>query len=290
MIFRGSGVALITPFDEKGAVNYEKMEELVDFHCENGTDALIILGTTGEASTLTEEEKLKIVKCVIEKNQKRLPIIVGAGSNNTLQAIDMAKKYEDLGADALLVVTPYYNKGNEDGIYKHYASIANFVKIPIILYNVPGRTGVNLSVNLLKRLAKIENIVALKEASGNISYAAKVAREVPELVMYSGNDDITVPLLSLGAQGSISVLANIKPKIVHNTIMSFLERDIDEAKRLQLKYNGLVDALFIEVNPVPVKKAMNIMGFNVGECRLPLGEMEAKNIKVLEDELKAVGE
>lgn len=290
MIFRGSGVALITPFNEKGEVNYKKMEELVEFHCKNGTDALIVLGTTGEASTLTEEEKVNLVKCVVEKNKKRLPVIVGAGSNNTLQAIEMAKRYESLGADALLIVTPYYNKGNEDGIYKHYSSIANFVKIPIILYNVPGRTGVNLSVKLLKKLAKIENIVALKEASGNISYAAKVAREVPDLTMYSGNDDITVPLLSLGAQGSISVLANVKPKIVHNTIVSFLERDIDESKRLQLKYNGLVDALFMEVNPVPVKKAMNIMGFNVGECRLPLGEMEANNVKILEEELKAVGE
>lgn len=289
-MFKGSGVALITPFNEKGEVNYQKLEELVDFHCENNTDALIVLGTTGEASTLTDDEKIAVVKCVVEKNRGRLPIIVGAGSNNTLQAIEMAKRYENLGVDGLLVVTPYYNKGNENGIYKHYVSIANFVKLPIILYNVPGRTGVNLSVKLLKKLAKIENIVALKEASGDIAYASEVAREVPELTLYSGNDDITVPLLSIGAKGSISVLANIKPKIVHNTIQNFFDKNIDEAKRLQLKYNGLVKALFIEVNPIPVKKAMNLMGFNVGECRLPLGEMEAENVKVLEDELKALGE
>lgn len=289
-MFKGSGVALITPFNEKGEVNYQKLEELVDFHCENNTDALIVLGTTGEASTLTDDEKIAVVKCVVEKNRGRLPIIVGAGSNNTLQAIEMAKRYENLGVDGLLVVTPYYNKGNENGIYKHYVSIANFVKLPIILYNVPGRTGVNLSVKLLKKLAKIENIVALKEASGDIAYASEVAREVPELTLYSGNDDITVPLLSIGAKGSISVLANIKPKIAHNTIQNFFDKNIDEAKRLQLKYNGLVKALFIEVNPIPVKKAMNLMGFNVGECRLPLGEMEAENVKVLEDELKALGE
>lgn len=289
-MFKGSGVALITPFNEKGEVNYQKLEELVDFHCENNTDALIVLGTTGEASTLTDDEKIAVVKCVVEKNRGRLPIIVGAGSNNTLQAIEMAKRYENLGVDGLLVVTPYYNKGNENGIYKHYVSIANFVKLPIILYNVPGRTGVNLSVKLLKKLAKIENIVALKEASGDIAYASEVAREVPELTLYSGNDDITVPLLSIGAKGSISVLANIKPKIVHNTIQNFFDKNIDEAKRLQLKYNGLVKALFIEVNPIPVKKAMNLMGFNVGECRLPLGEMEVENVKVLEDELKVLGE
>lgn len=289
-MFKGSGVALVTPFNEDLTVNYKKMEELVDYHCENKTDALIILGTTGESSTLDDEEKEKIVKVVIEKNQKRLPIIVGAGSNDTKHAIELSKKYEQLGADGLLLVTPYYNKGNEDGIYKHYVSIADFVNIPIILYNVPGRTGVNLSVSLLKRLAKHKNIVGLKEASGDISYAAEVAREVPELLMYSGNDDITVPLMSLGAVGTISVLANIEPAVTHNIVECYLNGDVIESRRLQLKYNGLVKALFVEVNPVPVKKAMNLLGNIVGNCRLPLGDLSDLSVSILEKELKGVGE
>ncbi|MDX8337086.1 MULTISPECIES: 4-hydroxy-tetrahydrodipicolinate synthase [Cetobacterium] len=289
-MFKGSGVALITPFNEDMSVNYSKIVELVEYHCENNTDALIVLGTTGEASTLTENEKIKIVETVIEANKKRLPIIVGAGSNNTMQAIEMSKKYEEMGVDGLLLVTPYYNKGNEDGIYKHFISIAQFVKLPIMLYNVPGRTGVNLSISLLKKLSKQKNIVALKEASGDISYACEVARLVPELIMYSGNDDITIPLMSIGAVGTVSVLANIEPKVVHNMVYSYLNGDVNEAKRLQLKYNGLVKALFVEVNPVPVKQIMNILGKNVGPCRLPLGEMDKKNIEILMKELKEVGE
>ncbi|MEG1807680.1 MAG: 4-hydroxy-tetrahydrodipicolinate synthase [Cetobacterium sp.] len=289
-MFKGSGVALVTPFCEDMSVNYSKIEELVEYHCENKTDALIILGTTGESSTLSDEERIKIVETVVKKNAKRLPIIVGAGSNNTKHAIEMAKKFEKLGIDGLLLVTPYYNKGNEDGIYKHFISVAEFVDLPIMLYNVPGRTGVNLSVKLLKKLSKCKNIVALKEASGDISYAAEVARLVPELDLYSGNDDITVPLMSLGAVGTVSVLANIEPKVVHNMVECFLKGDVKEARRLQLKYNGIVKALFVEVNPIPVKKAMNILGKNVGECRLPLGEMDSKNIEFLKEELQKVGE
>lgn len=289
-MFKGSGVALVTPFNEDLSVNYKKVEELVEYHCENKTDALIILGTTGEASTLTDLEKENIVKVVIEKNNKRLPIIVGAGTNDTMKAIELSKKYESLGADGLLLVTPYYNKGNEDGIYKHYISIADFVNIPVILYNVPGRTGVNLSINLLKRLAKHKNIVGIKEASGDISYACEVAREVPELMMYSGNDDITLPLLSIGAVGTISVLANIEPAVTHNIVETFFNGDILESRRLQLKYNGLVKALFVEVNPVPVKKAMNLLGQIVGNCRLPLGDLSESSVMILENELKNVGE
>ncbi|MBC2851042.1 4-hydroxy-tetrahydrodipicolinate synthase [Cetobacterium sp. 8H] len=289
-MFKGSGVALVTPFCEDMSVNYSKIEELVEYHCENKTDALIILGTTGESSTLSDEERIKIVETVVKKNAKRLPIIVGAGSNNTKHAIEMAKKFEKLGIDGLLLVTPYYNKGNEDGIYKHFISVAEFVDLPIMLYNVPGRTGVNLSIKLLKKLSKSKNIVALKEASGDISYAAEVARLVPELDLYSGNDDITVPLMSLGAVGAVSVLANIEPKVVHNMVECFLKGDVKEARRLQLKYNGIVKALFVEVNPIPVKKAMNILGKNVGECRLPLGEMDSKNIELLKEELQKVGE
>ncbi|MGL4954157.1 MAG: 4-hydroxy-tetrahydrodipicolinate synthase [Cetobacterium sp.] len=289
-MFKGSGVALITPFNEDMSVNYLEISKLVEYHCANSTDALIILGTTGEASTLTDDEKIKIVETVLDVNKKRLPIIVGAGSNNTKQAIEMSKKYESMGVDGLLLVTPYYNKGNEDGIYKHFISIAEFVKLPIMLYNVPGRTGVNLSLGLLKKLAKQKNIVAIKEASGDISYACEIARLVPELEIYSGNDDMTVPLMSIGAVGTVSVLANIEPKVVHNMVYSFLNGDVNEARRLQLKYNGLVKSLFVEVNPIPVKKAMNLLGMNVGGCRLPLGEMEEKSIDILKKELKEVGE
>lgn len=289
-MFKGSGVALITPFNEDMSVNYLEISKLVEYHCANSTDALIILGTTGEASTLTDDEKIKIVETVLDVNKKRLPIIVGAGSNNTKQAIEMSKKYESMGVDGLLLVTPYYNKGNEDGIYKHFISIAEFVDLPIMLYNVPGRTGVNLSLGLLKKLAKQKNIVAIKEASGDMSYACEIARLVPELEIYSGNDDMTVPLMSIGAVGTVSVLANIEPKVVHNMVYSYLNGDVNEARRLQLKYNGLVKSLFVEVNPIPVKKAMNLLGMNVGGCRLPLGELEQKSIDILKKELAEVGE
>lgn len=287
-MFKGSGVALVTPFNEDLSVNYEMLKELVEFHCENGTDALIVIGTTGEASTLTDEEKEKVVKTVIETNRKRLPIIVGSGSNNTMVAVEASKKYEALGADGLLVVTPYYNKGNEDGIYNHYMAIANAVNIPIMLYNVPGRTGVNLSIENLKRLAEHKNIVAIKEASGNISYVAKIAREVPKLDIYSGNDDMIVPILSLGGVGVVSVLANIEPKVTHDIVQKYLEGDVESSKNLQLKYNGLVDNLFIEVNPIPVKKALNIRGMNAGECRLPLGKMKESNVEILKKSLDEV--
>ncbi|MGL4425737.1 MAG: 4-hydroxy-tetrahydrodipicolinate synthase [Cetobacterium sp.] len=289
-MFKGSGVALVTPFNQDMSVNYLELSKLVEYHCTNGTDALIVLGTTGEVSTLNEDEKVKIVKTVLEVNKKRLPVIVGAGSNNTIEAIEMSKKYESMGVDGLLLVTPYYNKGNEDGIYKHFISIANFVNLPIMLYNVPGRTGVNLSINLLKKLSKQKNIVAIKEASGDISYACEIARLIPELDIYSGNDDIIVPLLSIGAVGAVSVLANIEPKVTHDIVFSYLNGDIEEAKKLQLEYNGLVKGLFVEVNPIPVKKAMNLLGKNIGGCRLPLGDMEQKNIMFLENELKQVGE
>ncbi|MGL4867856.1 MAG: 4-hydroxy-tetrahydrodipicolinate synthase [Cetobacterium sp.] len=289
-MFKGSGVALVTPFNQDMSVNYLELSKLVEYHCTNSTDALIVLGTTGEVSTLNEDEKVKIVKTVLEANKKRLPVIVGAGSNNTIQAIEMSKKYESMGVDGLLLVTPYYNKGNEDGIYKHFISIASLVNLPIMLYNVPGRTGVNLSINLLKKLSKQKNIVAIKEASGDISYACEIARLIPELDIYSGNDDIIVPLLSIGAVGVVSVLANIEPKVTHDIVFSYLNGDIEEAKKLQLKYNGLVKGLFVEVNPIPVKKAMNLLGKNIGGCRLPLGDMEQKNIAFLENELKQVGE
>ena len=280
-LFTGSGVALITPFNNKNEINFEKLRELLEFHIANKTDAVIVTGTTGESSTMTDEEKLAVIKFSVETVNKRIPVIAGTGSNNTKHAVEMSIKAQELGADGLLVVTPYYNKGNEKGIYNHYKLIAESVDIPVILYNVPGRTGVNLSINLLKKLAQIKNIIAIKEASGNISYAAEIAREVPELDIYSGNDDMTVPLLSLGGKGVISVSANIIPETVHNMTYAFFERDNDTARELQLKYNDLVNALFIEVNPVPVKEAMNFLDYNVGECRLPLGEMSEENKNTL---------
>ena len=280
-LFTGSGVALITPFNNKNEINFEKLRELLEFHIANKTDAVIVTGTTGESSTMTDEEKLAVIKFSVETVNKRIPVIAGTGSNNTKHAVEMSIKAQELGADGLLVVTPYYNKGNENGIYNHYKLIAESVDIPVILYNVPGRTGVNLSINLLKKLAQIKNIIAIKEASGNISYAAEIAREVSELDIYSGNDDMTVPLLSLGGKGVISVSANIIPETVHNMTYAFFERDNDTARELQLKYNDLVNALFIEVNPVPVKEAMNFLGYNVGECRLPLGEMSEENKNTL---------
>ncbi|WP_300330306.1 4-hydroxy-tetrahydrodipicolinate synthase [Fusobacterium sp.] len=280
-IFVGSGVALVTPFDENNQVNYKKLGELLEYHVENKTDAIIISGTTGEASTMTESERLNVIKFTVDKIAKRIPVIAGTGSNSTEIAVEFSKKVEVLGVDGLLVVTPYYNKGNERGIYGHYKEIAESVELPIILYNVPGRTGVNLSVSLVKELAKFKNIVAIKEASGNISYAAEIARQVPELDIYSGNDDMTVPILSLGGKGVISVSANIIPEVIHNMVMSFLNGDSKEACRLQLGYNELSNGMFIETNPVPVKEAMNYLGYEVGGCRLPLGEMYPENIEKL---------
>ena len=285
-LFIGSGVALVTPFNKNNEINFEKLRELLEFHIANRTDAIIVVGTTGEGATMSDEEKLATIKFSVDVVNKRVPVIAGTGSNNTSHAIWLSKEAEKLGVDGLLVVTPYYNKGNENGIYNHYKAIAESVKVPIVLYNVPGRTGVNLSVGIVKSLAQIENIVALKEASGNISYTAKIAREVPEIDLYSGNDDVTVPILSLGGKGVISVSANIIPEIVHNMVMAFMNKDTDKAKELQLKYNDLVDALFIETNPVPIKEAMNFLGYDVGECRLPLGLMNDKNKEILYNILK----
>ena len=286
-LFTGSGVALITPFDENGEVNYSRLREILEFHVINHTDAIIVTGTTGEGSTLNDEEKISVIEFTINIINNRIPVIAGTGSNDTRHAAEFSKRVERLGVDGLVVVTPYYNKGNENGIYEHYKAIAEGVKIPIIMYNVPSRTGVNLSIQLLKRLAQIENITALKEASGNISYVAEVAREVPELDIYSGNDDMVVPVLSLGGKGVIAVSANIIPDISHDMTVSFLKGDVKKARELQLKYNDLVNALFLETNPAPIKEAMNFLGYEVGNCRLPLGGMEEANRRKLTDILIA---
>ena len=286
-LFTGSGVALITPFDENGEVNYSRLREILEFHVINHTDAIIVTGTTGEGSTLNDEEKISVIEFTVNIINNRIPVIAGTGSNDTRHAAEFSKRVERLGVDGLLVVTPYYNKGNENGIYEHYKTLAEGVKIPVILYNVPSRTGVNLSIQLLKRLAQIENITALKEASGDISYVAEVAREVPELDIYSGNDDMVVPVLSLGGKGVISVSANIIPDISHDMTVSFLKGDVKKARELQLKYNDLVNALFLETNPAPIKEAMNFLGYEVGNCRLPLGVMEEANRRKLTDILIA---
>lgn len=288
-LFLGSGVALVTPFDENDEINYERLRELLEYHIRENTDSIVVTGTTGESSTMTDEEKLKVIDFTVKCVKGRVPVIAGTGSNNTKHTVELSKKAEELGVDGLLVVTPYYNKGNENGIYEHYKAIAESVNTPIILYNVPSRTGVNLSISLLKRLAQLKNVIAIKEASGNISYAAEIARVLPNLDIYSGNDDMTIPLMSLGAKGVISVSANIIPNLVHQMCHSFLNGDVELAKTLQLKYNNLVNHLFIEVNPVPIKSAMNYLGYGVGKCRLPLGEMYEENSKKLFEVLEESG-
>lgn len=287
MIFKGSAVALVTPFDENGNINFEKIKELVEFQIANGTDAIVACGTTGEASTMNDEEHLAAIKAIVDAVDKRVPVIAGTGGNDTAHSIYMSQEAEKLGADALLVITPYYNKANKSGLRKHFVSIANSVKLPIILYNVPSRTKVNIPPALVADLANnVDNIVALKEACGDLAQVAEVCRLVPEgFAVYSGNDDSILPLLSVGGSGVISVLANICPRETHDLVAKFMEGDIEGSRKLQLGMKPLIDALFIEVNPVPVKTAVNLMGFEVGDLRLPLAEMEEQNLEVLKREL-----
>lgn len=286
MLFKGSAVAIVTPFTEDGKVNFDKFGELLEFQIANGTDAVVVCGTTGEATTMTTEEQLALIKYAVEKVNKRIPVIAGSGSNNTMHSVFMSQECEKLGVDGLLVITPYYNKANKAGLKRHFETIAASVELPIILYNVPGRTCVNISPSLIAELAKIDNIVAVKEASGDLGQVAKIASLVPDdFAIYSGNDDTIVPLLSLGGHGVISVLANICPQETHDMVAKFLDGDVQGSKELQLKLDALIAALFIEVNPVPVKTALNLIGYEVGDFRLPLAEMEEKNLSVLRDEL-----
>ncbi|MCC0634712.1 MULTISPECIES: 4-hydroxy-tetrahydrodipicolinate synthase [unclassified Clostridioides] len=290
MLFKGSAVALVTPFTEDNNVNFEKLGELIEYHIENDTDALVVCGTTGEATTMSESEIFAVIKYTVEKVNKRIPVIAGTGSNNTMLSVHMSQEAEKLGVDGLLIITPYYNKTNEKGLKLHFETIAKSVKLPIILYNVPGRTKVNIKPSVVAELAKIDNIVAVKEASGDLAQVAEIAKLVPkDFAIYSGNDDTILPLLSLGGSGVISVLANICPKETHDLVTKFFEGDIEGSKKLQLDMDTLIDALFIEVNPVPVKTAMNILGFNVGDLRLPLAEMEEANLNVLKQELTNFG-
>lgn len=287
--FTGSGVALITPFKPDGTPNYEKLDEILEMHIKNKTDAVIICGTTGEASTLPDSEHLEIIKHTVNTVNKRIAVIAGTGSNYTDHAIEFSKKAEEFGCDGVLCVTPYYNKATQKGLVAHYTAIANAIKIPVILYNVPSRTGVNISVEALKELAKVENIVAIKEASGNMSYAMKVRREVPELYMYSGNDDLIVPIMSIGGSGVISVVANILPLETHNICEYYKNGEIEKSAKLQLDMLDVINNLFIEVNPIPVKTAMNILGYEVGGLKLPLCEMEEKNLEILKKSLSDYG-
>lgn len=289
-IFTGSGVAIVTPFNEDETINYPELKKLIEFQIENGTDAIIICGTTGEASTLTDEEQIDCVRYAVEVVNKRIPVIAGAGSNHTAHAIELAQGCEKAGADAVLLVTPYYNKTTQKGLIEHYKMIAESINIPIILYNVPSRTGLNITPKTCYELSKIKNIVAIKEASGNISQVAEIAALCgPDFDIYSGNDDQVLPLLSLGGKGVISVLANVAPRDTHDMVMSYLEGDTKRATKLQLDTLNLINALFCETNPIPVKAAVNLMGFNAGKCKMPLCSMEDKNFERLKEAMKDYG-
>ena len=286
--FTGSGVAIVTPFDGN-KTNYEAFGEIIEQQISGGTDAIIVCGTTGEAATMPDAEHLAAIKYAVEKTAGRIPVIAGTGSNDTVHAVYLSQKAEEYGADGILTVTPYYNKTSQHGLIKHFKTIAESISIPVILYNVPSRTGMAISIDTLKELAKIPNVVGIKEASGDISYAAKVAAEIPELNIYSGNDDMIVPMLSLGAKGVISVLANVMPKETHDICALYFEGKTDMSRQLQLKLLKLINDLFIEVNPVPVKTAMRLMGFNVGELRAPLCDMTDEHLAVLKTEMKKQG-
>lgn len=288
-LFKGSGVAIVTPFTDNG-VDFPKLGELLDWHVGQGTDAIIICGTTGEAPTMSDEEKKAAYKYTVEKIAGRIPVIAGTGSNDTHHSVELSKYAESVGCDGVLCVTPYYNKTTQKGLIAHYTAIADSIGIPVIIYNVPGRTGLNVTPDTLKVLSRHKNIAAVKEASGNISQVVEIGRFCDDkFCMYSGNDDQVVPLLSVGGIGVISVVANIAPKVMHDMVISYLEGDVKKACELQLSIKSLNDALFCEVNPIPVKTAMNLLGNNVGNLRLPLTDMTEKNLEYLKKELVNFG-
>lgn len=274
-IFTGAGVAIVTPFNEDESINYDKLDQLIDYHCNNGTDSIIICGTTGESATMSEKEHMECVKFAIERTKGRLPIIAGTGSNCTRTAIDMSKEAASYGADGLLVVTPYYNKATQEGLVGHYTAVAKEAKAPIIMYSVASRTGCNIEPATAARLIKeVDIIVGIKEASGNISQVAKIMHLTDgKADLYSGNDDQIVPILSLGGKGVISVLSNVAPQETHDICAKFFEGDVKGSLELQLKAIPLIEQLFCEVNPIPVKKAMKLMGMDCGPLRMPLTEL-----------------
>lgn len=286
-MIKGSIVALVTPFHEDGSVNFEKLKELVEWHIAHKTDGILVLGTTGESSTMTHEEDDSVVDCVIKTVDHRIPVIVGAGSNNTQVMKQKSIDYEKMGADGLLLISPYYNKTNDEGMILHFKTVADAVNIPIILYNIPGRTGCSISEHAVSVLSKHPNIKGIKEASGNLSYAMNISKYLnDDFVMYSGNDDIIVPMLSLGSSGVISVLANILPEQTHDLVQKYLDGDTKGSLALQQKYLDLIHALFVEVNPIPVKEAMNQMGMEIGGYRLPLTHMSEPHKQLMNACLK----
>ena len=287
---KGSIVALVTPFQSDGSVDFDKLKELVNWHIENKTDAILTLGTTGESSTMTHEEDDAVLRCVVETVGGRIPVIAGTGSNSTQTMLEKSQRAQELGADGLLIITPYYNKGNAEGIYRHFATVADAVNIPCILYNVPGRTGCAISVENVERLSKHPNICGIKEASGDMSYAMKIAHCIgPDFALWCGNDDITLPLLSIGGSGVISVWANIMPRECHEMVMDYLEGRREQAVEMAVKHLDLMNGLFMEVNPIPVKTALNLMGKEVGPFRLPLCEMTEAHTAQLRALLEKAG-
>ena len=290
-IFTGAGVALVTPFKEDGAIDFAKLNELIDFQIENGTDAIIICGTTGESATMTHEEHLDTIRACVEHVNKRVPVVAGTGSNCTETAIYLSKEAEKIGADALLVVTPYYNKATQKGLKEHFTMVAESVSLPIILYNVPSRTGCNIQPETAVELAKtVPNIVGIKEASGNISQVVKLASLAQGCIdIYSGNDDQVIPLLSLGGKGVISVLSNVAPRQTHDMVMEYLEGDREKGVKIQLELLELCNALFCEVNPIPVKKAVEMMGLCGGTLRRPMTEIEPQNAERLKKAMIEAG-
>ena len=290
LVYTGSGVALVTPMHKDGSINYEKFGELIEFQISHGTDAIIACATTGESPVLNHEEHCKALEYVIQKVNKRVPVIASTGSNDTAYAVQLSQEAERMGADALLSVTPYYNKTSQAGLVRHYTYIADRVNLPIIVYNVPSRTGLNIAPETALELSKHPLINGLKEASGNISQVAKVAALCGDaLNIYSGNDDQVVPLLALGGKGVISVVSNVAPELVHNCCQAFFDGDTAKACALQLEMLPLEEALFCEVNPIPVKYAMNVLGWNAGECRLPLVEPSDAHKAKIEQALQAAG-
>lgn len=289
-IFKGAGVAIITPMNSDGSINFDKLGELIEFNIENHTDAIVICGTTGESATMTDKEHQDCITYAVKKVNGRVPVIAGTGSNDTRYAVDLSKHAEEQGADALLVVTPYYNKCSQEGLIKHYYAIADAVNIPIIAYNVPSRTGTNIAVSTCAELSKHKNIAAIKEASGDISRVAQIRAACgDDLDIYSGNDDQIVPILSLGGKGVISVLSNCMPKETHDICQLCFDNKYDEASKLALKLLEFTNSLFMDVNPIPAKEALNLMGFEVGECRLPLCKMPEEKIEKLKVQMKTIG-
>ena len=290
-IFTGAGVAIITPFNEDGTVNYDAFGEIIEAQIKGGSDAIIVCGTTGESSTMNDEEHIAVIKYCVDKVAKRVPVIAGSGSNCTREAVNISREAERVGADGLLCVTPYYNKCTQEGLYQYYKAISDAVNIPIIMYNVPSRTGTTIQPETAVRIAKeVKNVVAIKEASGNISAVAKLASLAEGCIdIYSGNDDQVLPILSLGGKGVISVWSHVAPKKVHDMVMAFLNGDIATAQKLQLEAIDVIGALFSEVNPIPVKAATNMLGFNAGPVRAPLTELSDKNKEVLKKSLKEYG-